>query len=29
LGEGYSFLMAVPVRSFAALDKGRQLAKRG
>ena len=29
LGEGYSFLMAAPVRSFAALDKGRQLAKRG
>jgi 4-hydroxy-2-oxoheptanedioate aldolase len=29
LSEGYSFLMAAPVRSFAALDKGRQLAKRG
>jgi 4-hydroxy-2-oxoheptanedioate aldolase len=29
LGEGYTFLMAAPVRSFAALDKGRQLAKRG
>jgi 4-hydroxy-2-oxoheptanedioate aldolase len=29
LGEGYTFLMAAPVRSFAALDKGRTLAKRG
>jgi 4-hydroxy-2-oxoheptanedioate aldolase len=28
LGEGYTFLMAAPVRSFAALDKGRQLAGR-
>jgi len=28
LGEGYSFLMAAPSRSFAALDKGRTLAKR-
>jgi len=28
LGEGYTFLMAAPVRSFAALDKGRTLAKR-
>src|SRR5882672_4734976 len=27
LGEGYTFLMAAPTRSFAALDKGRQLAK--
>jgi 4-hydroxy-2-oxoheptanedioate aldolase len=29
LGEGYTFLMAAAVRSFAALDKGRQLAGRG
>jgi 4-hydroxy-2-oxoheptanedioate aldolase len=29
LGEGYTFLMAAPVRSFAALDKGRKLAGRG
>jgi 4-hydroxy-2-oxoheptanedioate aldolase len=29
LGEGYTFLMAAPTRSFAALDKGRTLAKRG
>jgi len=28
LGEGYTFLMAAPTRSFAALDKGRTLAKR-
>ena len=28
LQEGYTFLMAAPVRSFAALDKGRQLAGR-
>ena len=28
LGEGYRFLMAAPTRSFAALDKGRQLAGR-
>ena len=28
LGEGYTFLMAAPVRSFAALDKGRQLGGR-
>ncbi|MBO0750535.1 MAG: aldolase [Bradyrhizobiaceae bacterium] len=28
LGEGYSFLMAAPVRSFAALDKGRELSGR-
>src|SRR5262252_6726072 len=28
LSEGYTFLMAAPVRSFAALDKGRQLAGR-
>ena len=28
LGEGYTFLMAAPVRSYAALDKGRQLAGR-
>ena len=28
LGEGYTFLMAAPSRSFAALDKGRTLAKR-
>ena len=28
LGEGYTFLMAAPVRSFAALEKGRQLAGR-
>ena len=28
LGEGYTFLMAAPVRSFAALDKGRQLTGR-
>jgi 4-hydroxy-2-oxoheptanedioate aldolase len=28
LNEGYTFLMAAPVRSFAALDKGRQLAGR-
>jgi 4-hydroxy-2-oxoheptanedioate aldolase len=29
LGEGYRFLMAAPTRSFAALDKGRQLSGRG
>ena len=28
LGEGYRFLMAAPVRSYAALDKGRQLTGR-
>jgi len=28
LAEGYRFLMAAPTRSFAALDKGRQLAGR-
>ncbi len=28
LGAGYRFLMAAPVRSFAALEKGRQLAGR-
>ena len=28
LGEGYRFLMAAPTRSYAALDKGRQLAGR-
>jgi 4-hydroxy-2-oxoheptanedioate aldolase len=28
LTEGYTFLMAAPVRSFAALDKGRQLSGR-
>ena len=28
LGEGYRFLMAAPVRSYAGLDKGRQLAGR-
>jgi 4-hydroxy-2-oxoheptanedioate aldolase len=28
LAEGYTFLMAAPVRSYAALDKGRQLAGR-
>jgi 4-hydroxy-2-oxoheptanedioate aldolase len=28
LSEGYSFLMAAPVRSFAALDKGLELAGR-
>jgi 4-hydroxy-2-oxoheptanedioate aldolase len=28
LAEGYRFLMAAPTRSFAALDKGRQLARR-
>jgi 4-hydroxy-2-oxoheptanedioate aldolase len=28
LSEGYTFLMAAPVRSFAALEKGRQLAGR-
>ena len=28
LNEGYTFLMAAPVRSYAALDKGRQLAGR-
>jgi 4-hydroxy-2-oxoheptanedioate aldolase len=27
-GEGYRFLMAAPVRSYAALDKGLQLAGR-
>lgn len=29
LNEGYRFLMAAPVRSYAALDKGLQLAGRG
>jgi 4-hydroxy-2-oxoheptanedioate aldolase len=28
LEQGYRFLMAGPVRSFAALDKGRELAGR-
>jgi 4-hydroxy-2-oxoheptanedioate aldolase len=28
LAEGYRFLMPAPVRSYAALDKGRQLAGR-
>jgi len=28
LAEGYSFLMSVPTRSFAGLDKGRQLSGR-
>jgi len=28
LGEGYRFLVAAPTRSFAALEKGRQLAGR-
>jgi 4-hydroxy-2-oxoheptanedioate aldolase len=28
LGEGYRFLMAAPVRSYAALDKGLQLTGR-
>ena len=28
LNEGYRFLMSAPVRSFAGLDKGRQLAGR-
>jgi 4-hydroxy-2-oxoheptanedioate aldolase len=28
LSEGYTFLMAAPVLSFAALDKGRELAGR-
>jgi 4-hydroxy-2-oxoheptanedioate aldolase len=28
LGEGYRFLMSSPVRSYAGLDKGRQLAGR-
>jgi 4-hydroxy-2-oxoheptanedioate aldolase len=28
LSEGYTFLMAAPVRSFAGLDKGRELAGR-
>jgi 4-hydroxy-2-oxoheptanedioate aldolase len=28
LGEGYRFLMAAPTRSFAGLDKGRELAGR-
>jgi 4-hydroxy-2-oxoheptanedioate aldolase len=29
LSEGYRFLMAAPVRSYAALDKGLKLAGRG
>jgi 4-hydroxy-2-oxoheptanedioate aldolase len=29
VGEGYRFLMAAPVRSYAALDKGLQLTGRG
>ena len=29
LGEGYRFLMAAPVRSYAALEKGLKLAGRG
>ena len=28
LGEGYRWLMAAPVRSYAALEKGRQLTGR-
>jgi 4-hydroxy-2-oxoheptanedioate aldolase len=28
LGQGYRFLMTAPVRSYAGLDKGRQLAGR-
>ncbi len=28
LGEGYRFLMAAPVRSYASLDKGRRLTGR-
>jgi 4-hydroxy-2-oxoheptanedioate aldolase len=28
VGEGYRFLMAAPVRSYAALDKGRELTGR-
>ena len=28
LGEGFNLLLAAPVRSHAALDKGRQLAGR-
>ena len=28
LGEGYRFLMAAPVRSYAALDEGLKLAGR-
>ncbi|MBM3486903.1 MAG: aldolase, partial [Alphaproteobacteria bacterium] len=28
LGEGYRFLMAAPTRSYAGLDKARQLAGR-
>jgi 4-hydroxy-2-oxoheptanedioate aldolase len=28
IADGYRFLMAAPVRSYAALDKGRQLAGR-
>jgi len=28
LGEGYRFLMAAPVRTYTALEKGRQLAGR-
>jgi 4-hydroxy-2-oxoheptanedioate aldolase len=28
LSEGYRFLMAAPVRSYAALDKGLKLAGR-
>lgn len=28
LGEGYRFLLAAPTRSYAALEKGRQLAGR-
>lgn len=28
LGEGYTYLMAAPTRSYGALDKGRQLAGR-
>ena len=29
IGEGYRFLMAAPVRSYAALEKGLKLAGRG
>ena len=28
LSQGYTFLMAAPTRSYAALDKGRQLSGR-
>ena len=28
LAEGFSYLMAAPARTYGALDKGRELAKR-